>query len=109
MQPNIFRKILPLMMLELYKEIELEYVNSTGQDFLNVIVTDKNVERRGDGRRMVFHCQGIPNIQNIRVATSMAYSFSPPLQSKFCADRCVKGIWCYPVVIGITRKSNFLQ
>ncbi|KAG4070937.1 hypothetical protein HA402_001374 [Bradysia odoriphaga] len=50
-------KILPLMMLELYKEIELEYQNSMSQDFLNVFVMDKNLERRGEGRRMVFHCQ----------------------------------------------------
>ncbi|XP_037044429.1 uncharacterized protein LOC119080271 isoform X2 [Bradysia coprophila] len=50
-------KILPLMMLELYKEIELEYQNSMSQDFLNVVVMDKNLERRGEGRRMVFHCQ----------------------------------------------------
>lgn len=45
------------MMLELHKEIELEHANSEIHNFLNVSVTDKNLEKRGDGRRMVFHCQ----------------------------------------------------
>lgn len=46
------------MMLELYKEIELEYENPVSQDFMNVSVSYKNIEQRGEGRRMVFHCQG---------------------------------------------------
>lgn len=46
------------MMLELWNEIELEYINSEKRDFTTVTLTDKNIEKRGDGHRMIFHCQG---------------------------------------------------
>lgn len=47
------------MMIELLKEIELEYINSKIHDFTNVRINDENIEKRGAGHRMVFHCQGI--------------------------------------------------
>lgn len=46
-------------MIELWKEIEMEYNNSEIQGFTTVKVNYQNLEKRGDGRRMVFHCQGI--------------------------------------------------
>lgn len=46
------------MMVELWKEIELEYVNSTIHSFTTVTINDRNLEKRGDGRRMIFQCQG---------------------------------------------------
>lgn len=46
------------MMVELWKEIELEYMNSKIHDFTVVAINDKNLEKRGEGQRMVFHCQG---------------------------------------------------
>lgn len=51
------------MRLELWKEIELEYTNSEIHAFTTVAVTDKNLEKRGDHRRMVFHCQGMENFK----------------------------------------------
>lgn len=53
-----FSTLVSLMMVELWKEIELEYVNSKIHAFTTVTINDKNLEKRGDGRRMVFHCQG---------------------------------------------------
>lgn len=45
-------------MIELWKEIELEYINSKIHAFTTVTINDTNLEKRGAGLRMVFHCQG---------------------------------------------------
>lgn len=52
-------------MVELWKEIEIEFINSQILDFITVTINYQNLEKRGDGRRMTFHCQG--NIMEILV------------------------------------------
>lgn len=76
------------MMLELWKEIEMEYTNSKIHNFVTVAVTDKNLETRGKGRRMVFHCQGMiaTTCKNILIAVHANY-FNLYLQSIICANQ----------------------
>lgn len=59
-----YRTLVTLMLVELWKEIQLEYTNSLIHNFTNVTVNDTNLERRGNGSRMVFHCQGIITYKN---------------------------------------------
>lgn len=46
------------MLVELWKEIEMEYINSKIHSMVPVTISDQNVEKRGEGRRMTFQCQG---------------------------------------------------
>ncbi|XP_037044437.1 helicase sen1-like isoform X2 [Bradysia coprophila] len=49
--------LVSLMLVELWKEIELEYINSKIHSFTSVTINDQNLEKRGEGLRMIFHCQ----------------------------------------------------
>lgn len=52
--------LVPLMKMELRREIEMEFRN-TADIFepVTVQVVYQNYEKRGHGKRLIFHCQGI--------------------------------------------------
>lgn len=51
-------------MSNVWREIEIQFKNSQILEFIDVKVDDQLLEKRGDGRRMVFHCQGLINFIN---------------------------------------------